>query len=451
MLNAGERLIYDTRVVRNDATGAVDVEDGQGGRLNVVIAVTDPVTGFLKGLSHEDDAVVFNRPAGVGNIGTRIHDGRMGTFDNSTAKTFRAIFEVAPGVDAVRPIFGNGNTGATYTVAACNLRALANLTSSFPSLSGIGATACALPSSGVVPVAPGASRRGYLLGNWTDLSSVARDDGGSGALVCIDAYVSTAATITIMGNGGSDDYAGWASRTNRKALFRYADTDCVTTPANFTSATNRIQSPIIGLQYAARGRVITSMVMGDSVASGRGTIIAEGFNVLAAETVSVPNGPYVETINCAIAGVGSSIYRYLLEEIVSAGIIPDVVVSPNGSPNDYTTALSTSEILESRKGMANLLRVAHANKIVPLLWTVLPTNIAVKNYGANDANRVAYNTETLARSGITVMDFSAALSGTTTGGQVEIAAGMTSDGIHPNTAGNTVMAALLAGEIKKLL
>lgn len=45
MLNAGERVIYDTRVVRNDATGVVDLEDGQGGRLNVVTATTDAGTG----------------------------------------------------------------------------------------------------------------------------------------------------------------------------------------------------------------------------------------------------------------------------------------------------------------------------------------------------------------------------------------------------------------------
>jgi hypothetical protein len=45
MLNAGERMIHDTRVVRNDATGAVDLEDGQGRRLNAVTATTDAVTG----------------------------------------------------------------------------------------------------------------------------------------------------------------------------------------------------------------------------------------------------------------------------------------------------------------------------------------------------------------------------------------------------------------------
>lgn len=41
MLSAGERMIHDTRVVRNDATGAVDLEDGQGRRMNVVTATTD--------------------------------------------------------------------------------------------------------------------------------------------------------------------------------------------------------------------------------------------------------------------------------------------------------------------------------------------------------------------------------------------------------------------------
>lgn len=377
----------------------------------------------------------------------------MGSLDNTIQKTFRAVFEVAPGFDAVRPIFANGNTGATYTVSQCNARALANLTSSWPSLSGIAATACTLPSSGVVPVAPAANRRSYLVGDWIDLSSVARDDGGAGALICFDAYVSTSASISVLGNGGSDVFTGWATRAKRKALYRNNNGDCVTTPASFTDATNRSQSPIVGVQYAARGRVITVAVVGDSVSEGRGTIVGEGFSTMACDTASVvPSGPYFETANFGVASIASSTFRYNLQDAITAGLTPDVVVFSNGSPNDFSTSLTVSEILASRKGMANLLRVAHANRIYPIVWTVLPVNSAVKDYNANDANRVAYNAETLARVAVPVLDFSTALSGVTDGdGQVNMLAGSTSDGIHPNDAGNTILAALLAPVLQQLI
>jgi len=416
-----------------------------------VYANTDKLTGGIR-LSSGGVTIKRDRIASIGNVGTRILEGRMGTFDNSTVKTFRAIFEVAPGFDAVRPIFANGSTSVTYTVAGCNVRPLANLTTGFPSLSSITATAVTMPSSGIVPVAAIANTRNYLLGAWTDLSSVARDDGGSGALVCIDAYISTATTISAMGNGSTDTISTWASRANRKAVFRYNNGDCVTTPASFTDATNRIQSPIVGVQYAARGRVITVMGVGDSITDGRGTIIGEGWGVPACEAVSATTGPYFEWASCGWSGQYSDNYRNYLPDAISAGIVPDVVIFPSASPNDFSISLSTSEMKAARKGVAHLLRVARDNKIVPIIWTMLPVNPAVKDFGANDANRVAYNTEVKAWSGISVLDFSAALSGVTDGdGQVNILAGMTSDNIHPNDAGNAILAAIAADEFASLI
>lgn len=425
--------------------------DEQGNNLNIVTATTDAATGGTR--IYGGAEISRDRLPAIGNIGTRILGVRMGALDNTIQKTFRAVFEIAPGFDAVRPIFANGDTGTTYTVSLCNARALANLTSSWPSLSGIAATACTLPSSGVVPVAPAANRRSFLVGDWIDLSSVARDDGGSGALVCFDAYVSTSASISVLGNGGSDVYTGWASRAKRKALYRNNNGDCVTTPASFTDTTNRNQSPIVGVQYAARGRVITVAVVGDSISDGRGTIIGEGWVVPACDTASVvPTGPYFESANLGVASIASLTFRSNLQDAVTAGIVPDVVVFPNGSPNDFSTSLNTSEILASRKGMASLLRVAHVNKIYPIVWTVLPVNPSVKDFNANDANRVAYNAETLARVAVPVLDFSTALSGVTDGdGQVNMLAGTTSDNIHPNDAGNAILAALLVPKLQQLI
>lgn len=382
-----------------------------------------------------------------GNLGTRILSARMGTFDNSTVKTFRAIIEVAAaGFDAVRPIFANGNTGATYTVAGCNVRALADTTSALPS-----ATAVTLPSSGVVPVAIAGTRRSFLLGNWTDLASVARTDGGTGALVCIDAYVSTNASITIMGNG-TDPFTNWATRTNRKWIMRYNDGDCVTTPANFTSTTNRSQSPIIGVQYLARGRVITVMGVGDSITDGRGTYLCEGFGVPACESVSSQTGTVFEWVNCGRPSESSSNFRYFLSDACAAGIVPDVVVISAGSPNNTGATIAAAEVAAGRFGMAHLLRTAKDYNVHPVIWTWPPINASVKAWGSSDALRTAYNAAVLQYADLDVMDFADVLEGATLGsGQIEFGSGLTTDGVHPNDAGNAVMSPLLAAKLQMLL
>lgn len=413
----------------------------QGGIPRVV---TDPLTGRVKGEVGPNGAIL--RPVKRNsNLGTRILSGRMGAFDNSVPKTFRAIIEVAAqGFDAVRPIFANGNTSTTYTVAGCNVRALANLTDSLPS-----PTTATLPSSGVVAAMP-SGRRSYLLGDWIDLNSVPRTDGGYGALVCIDAYVSTASSITIMGNGSSDVFTGWATRTNRKWIMRHNDGDCVTTPASFVSATNRIQSPIIGLQYAARGRVITVMGVGDSITDGRGTIVGEGFGVPACEAVSSTDIAF-EWANMGWAGTPTLTFRRFLSEAVAAGIIPDVVVAPVGSPNSLAAPITAAGINDCRWGLAQIFRDCGVNYINPIFWTLLPTDPAVKDYNASDSLRRDYNAATLAYPDINILDFSAALSGVTDGdGQVNMLAGSTSDGIHPNDAGNAILSAILANSLKSV-
>lgn len=394
------------------------------------------------------ETAIENRLPSVSNtVATRMLGMRTGTFDNTTQKTFRTIIEVAnAGFARVRPIFANGSTGVTYTVAGCNARALANLTDALPS-----PITVTLPSAGVVPVAPGASRRGYLLGNWTDVNSTPRTDGGSGALICIDAYVNTSASITIVGNGSSDAFTGWATRVNRKFIMRHNDGDCVTTPASFVSTTNRIQSPIVGIQYAALGRVVTVMGVGDSIYDGRGTLIGEGFIVPACEEAS-NSSVYFENINLGYAGVASATFRTYLADAVAAGIVPDVVVFPSGSPNSFNTPITTTDIQSCRAATAQILADASASKIYPIVTTTLPTNPSVKDYNASDSLRVAWNTDTKAFPGLSVIDLSTVVSGVVDGdGQVNMLAGTTADNIHPNDYGNSLLVVPLVTKLKQLV
>lgn len=398
----------------------------------------------------------FQRGAGLANnIGTRIFGGRVGAFDNTVPKTFQFSLDTEQKVDAIRVLFVNGSSAATLSIGGA--RALGKPNWSAPNISSgtLSALTFGGAATGTVPLAPGA-RRGYLWSDWITLPHVPRDDGQAGSIITVAAYVSTAASITILGNGGSDNYAAWATKPSRKVMMRYNDGDCITTPANFTSTTNRIQSPIIGIQYVARGVVRNVLACGDSITDGRGTYIGGSFAYDACTTISDATKVAVEYSNMAWAGTASNTYMTLLDEALAAlaGYLPHVAILPNYSPNDAAAAPTQASV---DAGAARALRMAASaarQGVKPLIWTGIPTNPALYNMGAADGFRVAKNAETLtewAARGLDVVDMATPMSGTIAGGQYPIAAGLSADNIHPNDAGNTVMAGVLAPKLKQML
>lgn len=381
------------------------------------------------------------------NLGLRMLTCRSGAFDNTTQQTFRNIIEVAvEGFDAIRPIFANAGT-STFTISGCNARVIGSPSDAMPS-----PTAVTLPGSGVVPARKAADRKSYLVGDWVFLPSIPRTDGGKGALVVFDCYVSTSASITIMGNGTSDVLTGWATRANRKWIIRRNAGDCVTTPANFVSTTNISQSPLVGVQYLSRGKVISVMGIGDSITDGRGTIIGEGFGVPATEAAS-SDAVTFEWANLGWAGAQPLTYSYYLDDFISdTGIIPNIVVHPNASPNGFSTPILDSEISVARGCSARLSTACSRYGIYEVNWTVLPTNPSVKDYNSSDSKRVELNTDWLTKYySAVVLDFSKSLSGVTdVDGQVNMLAGSTTDSIHPNDAGNAILSPILATELSRV-
>lgn len=387
-----------------------------------------------------------------GNTAARMLSGRMGAFDNTTPKTFRVTLTLAQHFDAIRVIFVNGATGGGYTVAGCNARVLANLTDALPT-----PTTVTLPSSGVLPVSPSSTRRSYLLSDWIPLSSVPRTDGGIFPLLNIDAYVSSASSISIMGNGSNDNFANWATRPNGRIWrMRHNDGDCVTTPANFVSTTDRIQSPIAGIQYSARGKVITVMGLGDSITDGRGTYIGEGFGVPACEAISDINGVAVEWANLGWAGASSNTWASpAFEDVIAAGIVPDAIVFSGGSPNDLSSpAITAANINICRQHIVRTLRNAQLNKVVPFIWTILPVEPGTKDFNGTDALRREHNDyiRSLASRGVNILDFDREIAGNTdSDGQVLPKTGTMADGIHPGDVGNAALSLILQAGLKRYI
>lgn len=393
---------------------------------------------------------------GGGNIGTRIFGGRMGTFDNTTQQTFHAVFTLAQHFDAVRLIFANGTTG-TATVGVAKVSPLSDL-STASNQNNSGGTWYSVTfggsATGTIPAAAGASfRRNYLLSDWISVSSLGRVDGGAFPALAVRAYISTSGTIGVVGNG-TDNFTNWATKPDgRIHIMRNQGGDQVTAPAGFSSTTNVSQSPIVGVQYAARGRVITVMGIGDSITDGRGTYIGDGFGIPACAAISDINGVAVEWANCGWAGANPT-------QILNAGLdalayfSPDIVVLPNGTPNVSVAPLTTTGISTSRQMLYRLLAECQTKRVIPLIWTWLPTNDTVKAWNSSDALRRAWNDDVrkLASSrGMLVVDADAVLAGEANGsGQIQMLAGSTTDGIHPNDTGNALLASAFKSAFAEL-
>lgn len=391
------------------------------------------------------------------NIGTRFFGGRTEfPFDNSVPKTFRTIFTIAADCDAVRIIFSHAGT-APVSISSAAVAALS--TAADFTLSSVSWSAVEFDGdpNGTIPPSPGTQRRGLLLSDWVPLKSVPRSDVAGGLpLIAVSAYIPTAGTLTLSGNStGSDDFTNWASHPTRPHVMRYNNGDCVTTPANFVDTTNRSTSIIAGVQYKSRNRVVTVICCGDSISDGRGTYLGGNFAFRACDEKQNKAIGF-DYCNFAWSGVGASAITSQVQDILQAGITGDILLLPNGTPNSLGTPILSSAIDTLRIQTLAGMNKAAEEGLVPIVWTMLPTNSSVKDYNSSDSLRRAYNDEWRAlasgKGGVLVADFDAKLAGVTDGdGQIQMLVGSTSDGIHPNDTGEELLKAVARSAIETAL
>lgn len=402
----------------------------------------------------------------TGNVGTRLFGGRMGTLDNSTLKTFHVTMELAQDFDAVRLILSNTSGVASDYCAS----AKASVWGDASDLNNSAGTWLGFTMDGnssyLSAIAPrdSANRVGHTVTDWLSIQSVPRTDGGTRPLLGVRVYfVNQNGALPVYGNGGSDDYLNWATRTDGLLwCARQQNGDQITTPSGFTSTTNVIQSPICGVQFLARGKVVTVMSIGDSITEGRGTYINEGFILPACEQLSNKSGLAISYANFGWSGTPSTsstgFYQRALD-ILEGPLKPDILVFPNASPNDFTT-VTASQINNGKYLLMQVIQACYENNVIPVVWTVLPSNssidspVGTKNYGATDSLRVAYNLETLSwrDRGLNVVDFSTVLNGpVNANGQIPMLAGTTTDAIHPNDVGNAILTPIMRSKLEELL
>ena len=396
-----------------------------------------------------------------GCIGTRIFGGRMAMeFNNTSAYTWEVVMALAQEFDAVRVIFANSmNSGGTTAspVMLANVAAVGD-----PSDSTLDAadwsTGVSVNGAGTWNLTPASAvqRRGITVSDWVPKGSIPRTDGGTLPLLAVRAWVNGGNPLTLLGAAGNS-FVNWATKPDgriwkmRKRAGDYANANQSSFTAGASAAN---ESPIIGVQYAARGKIVTVMGVGDSIYEGRGTYIGEGFIAPAVWSKSNKQGVAWEFCNLSWSGTPTSVFVNALTDIIAAGVVPDVCVFPSGSPNDIATTISEANIAAERLYLSKMLSLCRANSIEPLVCSWMPSNYSVKSYGSTDALRAAYSAEVEARSGrMLVAATSSAISGppdTAHGNQITMLSGATTDNIHPNDFGSSLLVPLIRGQLDLL-
>lgn len=388
-----------------------------------------------------------------GTSGFRQFGGRMATgaerFDNTTQKTFQVTAECpAPSYAFVRPIIANGDSSAGFDIGGMSIASLASASD----LNGGSATHVQVmmdgSPTGSIAASSGSTsfRRSYKLGDRTELASVARTDGGTKPLLLMRCYISTSGSISTLGNG-VQSFTNWASRTDGNLwAMRYNDGNCCEgtgTPGDFVSVTNVSQCPIVGFVFeTANGEQVCTVVgQGDSITEGQGTYVGAGFGLPACNQLSelYPDVTF-SWANSGWSGSGMDSFQPRNTDMFSAGLVPDLTIFPNGSPNTSPPIISAT-ITNYTTYLTALIYQASLYGVRSAAWTWLPTDPAVKDWGSSDSLRVAWNATVLARDDIKTSDFSTALSGATDGDGQVLPLNMP-DGIHPNDAGNEILASL---------
>lgn len=410
------------------------------------------------------------------NIGTRIFGGRWANTRDLVAspQTYESLMTVAAPFDAFRLIFGQANN-AGLTASNVTVKSGVALV---PDVSdaAVGAListdyqAVTFAGGSVTgTLAPAASERGrsYLISDWIPLPSVPRTDGGSLPAIVVRAYASGG--LGVLQGIASTNFAPWYTHPSGRIWKTYRRAgDYVTSSQNLyrsgATATTTGETVIVGIQYLARGKVQNIIPFGDSITEGpgngtspsSGTYAGEGFMLPAAISLDRP-ALAVEYSDLGWSSATASDFLSNIQSAIAAGIVArgDVCPLPTGSNNDTAAPITdlAIKVMRGKLGICSaLLQQAGA---IPLRWTYPSFNTSVKAYGTSDAKRRALNDEWRAlatTNGMVVADIDATLAGVDDGtGQVQLKAGYTADGAHPNDAGNALAAPVMSRALAQMI
>lgn len=448
--------------VKTDIDGRVTVENSDG-----TVESGYPVlqnSGALVNAEARSSIRGAALSAKGGRRGMRFPFGRYTTLANdATGRTHHIVMDLPDGADELILVAVNNQTSQVVELQgmACAMANLNNINNS----DGAAGTWSGLAnwvdntgnsSIGRVPVSASTVRMKYIMSDPIAISTPARTDGGRGSLVGIRFFMRTnIPTYTVFGNGGGDNLASWASRTDGRTLIMRSQIGQHLVPTTgFNSTTNESQSPIAGVIFLARGQVVNVVRFGDSVMDGRGTYVGDGYVGPACVQASIDTGVAVCDSNLAWSGSTSSQhFQHAKDFIGTFANYIDLVVYPDGTPNDADGVPIDATINAARRRRtSDVIDTATRARIPVLLSTWAATNPSMRDWNSSDSIRRDTVVAAKAMRDVTVVDTDSVWSGTLDGdGQQIMVAGVTTDNIHPNDAGNSLAVPLAAEAIKRFI
>ena len=396
-------------------------------------------------------------PVRAGSKGLRMPFLRLANIANDAlGYTYQTILSLEQHFDAIQLVIGTIQTsGVIRSAHYCNVIADENLTDA--AMNALGGWAfvdwAENDGNGVraqfASFAATTSRPRLMLSDIKTFNSVDRTDGGAGALLVVRSHLyPDNLTPTLAGNGTTDVFANIARTDGRTMKIRRMVNNGMTT---FTGGVDAIQTPLLGVIYYSRGKVVNVVKFGDSVMQGRNSPMGDGY--VRPETIrrSDMDGIAWECSDCAWSGLTTGNYHNLAMDILDNANLPiDIAIYPGESPNNIASGASEATALAAVK--ANRFRLqqfvdkCRTKNVVPIISTFAPVATAVNNYTLCDNVRRDYNdgiVRPYADRNALVIDTDSALAGANVGGQVQPLAGVMEDGIHPSAAGNELIRAKL--------
>lgn len=419
---------------------------------------SDLLTGRIGNLSAGGRNPIFDMGLGrASNVGLRHLFGRYASVVNPAAgDTYHNMIEIPVACDAVQLVLANIQTSGTSMFQAAVTSSPDVLDIDYNTATdSVFANWSAGYKSGSLTVAQitnptAATRPTYLISDPVPVQCKARTDGIAGAVLHIRVFTRTTTDTTgsysVLGNGGTDAWIDQGAGSNGyRHWCRKQAGQAISPWSAFTSTTASQQTPLAGIIYYARGKVINVTRFGDSIADGRGTLVGDGYlrPSCVAMNAKTP-GAVWECSNHAWAGTPSSQFDPIAADILTAFPMIDVAFMHTGSPNDVTPPITQTNVNTSLTWFPYAMLAARKiqAQMIPVTWC--PTNPSTampagsKDYGSSDSLRRAYNANVMTNQ--IALDLAGIVSGAQDGnGQTLFTAGLTTDGTHPNDAGNALI------------
>ena len=408
-------------------------------------------------------AAAWKRPIKPRTKAARIFAGRTGTFTtNASGTTFATTMAAPRRFDAFQVVLTNAGSSAIQ-IDACTV-AMCSGTGTDSKLMGGGQTIVTVTfdsgsATSTIPLAA-TNHRSYKISDIIDASAVEavdRDDSGTTYLINARHYTAqAAASISVIGNGSTDDYTNWRTASNGRIwVSRQMNGNQTATAGSSWSTTDISQTTIAGFIFYCEGQVVSIGTVGDSVAFGFGsTRKGAGVMEYIADYFNSSTGVATSTINIARSGASTDEYKYGVGDLIAAGIVPDVMLMGGGTINDLSPTIAAANVRKWRRWVTIQMGQCWDAGCVPVPMTIAPTTSAGKAMAATDSLRVAHNTDLLTwrARGQPVIDLSGAIGGaaTGTGGQIEPSVAMAADGVHPTDAANAAAGLLGVVELAAL-